>query len=218
MPVFDEDFSAADVGRCMLADTWRSAVSVVPAAVRTQYASADACADVLAALPSLGAVLCHVVDAVPPGAACASRRLWAAHPWLAAMSSTVAVDGYAHVDQNGPCEWLECRQASGRSWMRIVLLPDSDYCAWDALLHGSARSNESSVATTMCATRVAWMRGLRGGGHGRVAVVRFRLHIWAGQSWLSMIDAPVSRLGRVCAEQRARQWHLGKPGSCRVAP
>ncbi|MBB6184130.1 hypothetical protein [Oleiagrimonas soli] len=214
MPVFDDHDSAARVGSdapSMMESSHPLFPCTRPRQGRIDYGAP------LAALPSLGAVLCHVVERPKRAPTSSPCRLWPTHPWLAALPGTRRVQGRVHLDSDGPCEWLECSDVDGVAWMRIVLLPDSDYCAWDRL----QRHLSETVAHAElrgCAQRAAWLRGLRGGSHGRVAIVQFHLHVWADQLWLGMDDAPVSRLGRERALERARQWHLGVPRSCRSEP
>jgi hypothetical protein len=85
-------------------------------------------------LPSLGSVLyLHnssaqvITDTLPPGLLVTERTLAPLLDvrWLMATSA---------VTEDGPREWYECMDRSGRSRARLHLLPDTDYLAWEALM------------------------------------------------------------------------------------
>ncbi|WP_430387995.1 hypothetical protein [Dyella sp. 20L07] len=91
-------------------------------------------AELAARLPLLGSVLClparraeHEEHSLPAGWLAARRELTPlldTHELI--VSSMIGVDG--------PREWIDCVDASGRFCARLHLLPDTDYLAWDALL------------------------------------------------------------------------------------
>jgi hypothetical protein len=86
----------------------------------------------LRTLPDLGVVLylhatstAVIAEAHPPGLLVAQRAfapLLDTH-WLCATSV---------VTDDGPREWWECIDRTGRPRARLHLLPDTDYLAWDA--------------------------------------------------------------------------------------
>jgi len=67
--------------------------------------------------------------------------LLVAHRALAPLSRVHWLVGASTIDNDGPHEWLECRDGSGRLHARLHLLPDSDYLGWDALLTAGAQTS-----------------------------------------------------------------------------
>jgi|GEM_PF-5940146 len=53
---------------------------------------------------------------------------------LAPLLQVRALLAVSMIDVEGPREWIECLDGSGRPRVRLYLLPDTDYCAWDAML------------------------------------------------------------------------------------
>lgn len=87
-----------------------------------------------AQLPLLGSVLylsarVHVLDhgCVSPGWLVARREL---APLLRVAELRVS----SMIGASGPREWIDGIDASGHFCVRLHLLPDTDYLAWDALL------------------------------------------------------------------------------------
>lgn len=117
-------------------------------------------------LPALGKVLylhgrpnTAMPDALPPGlliAQPAFASLLDAH-WLVAVSA---------VTDDGPREWCECLDPSGRTLARWHLLPDTDYLAWDVL---TALCREASAPIDTQPLRPC-----------HANVVHFRLRAFAG--------------------------------------
>ncbi|MHA6204493.1 hypothetical protein ACXU4B_08730 [Dyella soli] len=53
---------------------------------------------------------------------------------LAPLLRTRQLVACSLIGRDGPREWIDCIDASGRPCARLHLLPDTDYLAWDALL------------------------------------------------------------------------------------
>lgn len=125
-------------------------------------------------LPSLGSVLyLHnssaqvITDTLPPGLLVTERALAPLLDvrWLLATSA---------VTEDGPREWLECMDHSGRPRARLHLLPDTDYLAWEAFMatHESPLQPPTSPGTPLLRPDSA-------------QVVNFRLREFAG---LTVLD------------------------------
>lgn len=101
-------------------------------------------------LPGLGSVLylhasSHTAmpHVLPQGLLIAQRNfapLLDAH-WLIAASV---------VTEDGPREWCECVDRSGRTRARWHLLPDTDYLAWDALTASCTATPVSIDVQALC--------------------------------------------------------------------
>jgi hypothetical protein len=169
-------------------------------------------ASVLANLPALGDVLCEVrpAPALPEHALARWRAVVGNalplpdHPWLHGIARVAALRAAVDIDSDGPRECLEFLDMRGAALMRVWLLPDSDYCAWDYLL---ARHAVPVASASIGAShhegwmgRHHWRIGLR---RWQAAVVRFRLERVAGLNLLGMSPVPASALARQCAKRLA---------------
>lgn len=177
-----------------------------PAAIRPACDVSGA----LLALPTLGPVLCQCMPTVGPRAWSVSRRHpLPDHPWLRAVPALVRVRACVSVDGDGPQECLEGLDAAARTRLRVWLLPDSDFCAWDRLLarHGLETVAPDAGSCGLRATHRHWMQGRHA---GRAVLARFDVRERAGLRWLGLAAAgAVSPLGRRRAHQLAAQWRLG---------
>lgn len=122
--------------------------------------------------------------------------LWRAPPGCAADLSAVAGWNCVHrIEPDGICEALRFYREDGREQARLYLLPDSDYLAWEQLLHGVPCSTpEPQRGLHQRLREAAWTRA----GHAwQGAVVRFCSGIESGRSWLLAEIAPqISATGR----------------------
>lgn len=117
---------------------WRRHVADMAGAASTR-AEGLRHAALLADLPSLGTVLCQSRHRARPAElkrwmADPASPPWPRHPWLQALWRASEISVEARVGPEGVREWLDFSDEAGCVWLRIWLLPDSDYCAWDALL------------------------------------------------------------------------------------
>ncbi|HTV86999.1 MAG TPA: hypothetical protein VME63_16485 [Dyella sp.] len=148
----------------------------------------------LRALPDLGAVLylhattrAVMVDAHPPGILVAQRA-------FAPLLDTRWLCATSVVTDDGPREWWECIDRSGRPRARLHLLPDTDYLAWDAV----TASHDADIAPS-AARAGQWLRP------DSARVVHFRLRPFAGLDVLEQVPAAsLSPLGSRVAAQIAR--------------
>lgn len=164
-------------------------------------------------MPALGGVLCQVRPPLPLPALSLAR--WAAatdglpplpdHPWLYGLPRMTDVLAHVDIDSDGPRERLDFVDAGGGVLMRVWLLPDSDFCAWDQLLarHAVAlRAPETGadMAGGWWARCQGWRGGMR---QWRTALVRFTLQRVAGMRMLGLVPSSTSPLARRHAEQLA---------------
>ncbi|PWK88700.1 hypothetical protein C7456_105234 [Fulvimonas soli] len=112
-------------------------------------------------LPQLGGVLYLPGRQAPcdglPGAA----GILVESVELAPLLRVRALRGSSAVTPEGPREWIDGADAHGRVQMRLYLLPDTDYCAWDACLGGPARTCGGPAAPAAEPFRAAGARLLR---------------------------------------------------------
>jgi hypothetical protein len=131
-------------------------------------------------LPGLGSVLyvhdssAHVVSENAPGHWLVGERALAPLldiQWLMATSA---------VTDDGPREWIECIDRFGHPRVRLHLLPDTDYLAWEALV-----ATHECLPQASALPQNAWLRP------DTASVSNFRLREFAGLTVLDRI-VPVS--------------------------
>ncbi|WP_329741150.1 hypothetical protein [Dyella sp. A6] len=104
------------------------------------------------------------------------------------------------VDTDGPREWLECVDHSGRVQARLYLLPDTDYLAWDALLAAGER---------VSAPQPGMPQDFRPRG---ACLARFHGYLLAGLTVFGLDrSVAVSRLGHEVAQRIARAEAVAMP-------
>lgn len=164
-------------------------------------------------MPALGGVLCQV--RVPPPLPVSSLARWAAaadgrlplpdHPWLHGLPRMADVLAHVAIDRDGPRERLDFVDTGGGVLMRVWLLPDSDFCAWDQLLARHAVAPRApETGADVAGGWWARYQGRRGGmRQWRAALVRFTVQRVAGMRLLGLAPAAMSPLARRHAEQLA---------------
>jgi hypothetical protein len=133
-------------------------------------------------LPGLGKVLyLHGrPNAAMPNAL--PHRLLIAQPSFASLLDAHWLIAVSAVTDDGPREWCECMDLSGRTLARWHLLPDTDYLAWDVL---TASCKEASAPIDTQALRPH-----------HANVVHFRLRAFAGMQILDQdLSSRLSPLG-----------------------
>lgn len=135
----------------------------------------------IAMLPGLGKVLylhgrpSATPDALPSG-------LLIAQPSFASLLDAHWLVAVGAVTDDGPREWCECLDQSGRTLARWHLLPDTDYLAWEML---TASCQEASVPIDTQPLRAH-----------HANVVHFRLRTLAGMLILEQdLSSMLSPLG-----------------------
>ena len=122
--------------------------------------------------------------------------LWRAPQGCAADLSAVAGWNCVHrIEPDGICEALRFYREDGREQARLYLLPDSDYLAWEQLLHCVPCSTpEPQRGLHQRLREAAWTRA---GYAWQGAVVRFCAGVETGRPWLLAETAPlISATGR----------------------
>ncbi|NII12047.1 hypothetical protein [Oleiagrimonas sp. C23AA] len=170
---------------------WRRHAGDPSGAVSTRAEGARHAA-LLADLPSLGVVLCQSrarADhqdlarwiAAEPG------MPWPDHPWLRGVWQASEVSVQARVGPDGVREWLDFADETARVWLRVWLLPDSDYCAWDALLERHRMIvHRAEPSADTCLPR-ACLRERWNGLHGApAALCRFAVRRLGGMQLLGL--------------------------------
>jgi hypothetical protein len=132
-------------------------------------------------LPGLGSVL-YLHDAAPPPHEALLPGVLVAQSAFAPLLDAHWLSAVSIVTDDGPREWCECVDRSGRIRARWHLLPDTDYLAWDAL-------------TTPCIAEAGAPAVLHALKPDRASVVNFRLRVLAGILMLEQNPAALSLLG-----------------------
>lgn len=145
-------------------------------------------------LPRLGSVLYLPARATLTSAAAGAGWLCGA-PALVPLVSSPWWRVACTVDACGPREWADCIDPDGRVLARLHLLPDTDYCAWDALPGRSVRAG----------SRVSARLPL---GFDRAHLLALRVRALGGLKLLESTPASVSPLGRRLAHSIAGAQRL----------
>lgn len=150
-------------------------------------------AQLLDGLPALGDVLYVPMRPVHAHRALTSelsRGVLVETLALAPLLQTCMLAAISAITVEGPREWIECMDREGRICVRLHLLPDTDYLAWDRLL--------------ACAEPQP-TRGLRASRPASAQVLRFHARRLAGLSVFGAeFTGRVSPLSRQLAGQIAR--------------
>lgn len=153
-----------------------------------------------------GAVLLQAValPATAPLAALARRWhalgpvlwAWRAAPGCAADLGAIAGWNCVHrIEPDGICEALRFYRDDGRELARLYLLPDSDYLAWEHLLH--CVPCNSTEPPRGLHQRLRDAARIRAGHPWQGAIVRFCHGLDAGRPWLlAEAASAVSSTGR----------------------
>ncbi|HET8898311.1 MAG TPA: hypothetical protein VFN09_06025 [Rhodanobacteraceae bacterium] len=160
--------------------------------------------DALGYLPRLGSVVCQARPHAVLPTAMLERWLQgvgasmpvASHPWLHGLLRVTTLRAVSRIDSYGPHECLELAARNGEVQLRIWLLPDSDFYAWDSLLrrHAIPAVAEPLVEPT-CLERLARRLSRQRQPRWHGGVVQFRLQRLAGLHLLDVVPATVSALG-----------------------
>ncbi|WP_350016743.1 hypothetical protein ABNK63_03860 [Rhodanobacter sp. IGA1.0] len=145
-------------------------------------------------LPELGGVL--YVPMRPDGAQPHEwpRGLLVDTMQLAPLLQTRRLAAAGMITSEGPREWIECLDREGRGCVRLHLLPDTDYLAWDRLLEHARVAPGGRPS-----------RRLRQPCPVYAKVLRFHARRLAGLVVLGAEPClPISPLGRQVAGQIAR--------------
>ncbi|WP_203546626.1 hypothetical protein [Dyella caseinilytica] len=116
-------------------------------------------------------------DASPPG-------LLVDEHALAPLLDTRWLLATSTVTEDGPREWLECVDSSGRIRARLHLLPDTDYLAWDALMNAGDLHNGPAALSNTSPLRP-----------DSAEVVSFKVRELAGLQLLERSNSALSSLG-----------------------
>ncbi len=126
---------------------------------------------------------------------------------LSAWRSATAVCAESCVDTDGVRESLRFLDAGGRSCLRLFLLPDSDYGAWESVrarlpcVAGESRSRVCAACTLyrLCTGECGWQASL------------LRVMPGAGERGASLGWAAVSEIGRGLARRIALAEGVAPP-------
>lgn len=145
-------------------------------------------------LPLLGSVLYLPARMTAFDRECASRGWLLARSELAPLLRVEELRVSSMIGASGPREWIDGIDAGGHFCVRLHLLPDTDYLAWDALLEHAS----PLPAAPLCP-------GALSCSAGSANIVCFRTRRFAG---FDVLDATplrqVSLLGHDIAREAAR--------------
>jgi hypothetical protein len=93
-------------------------------------------ASLVAALPALDSVLYMPLAMCVPQLSALPRGLLVETPQLTLLLRVRWLMAVSVIEVDGPREWIDGLDRSGRPCVRLHLLPDTDYLGWDRLLAG----------------------------------------------------------------------------------